>query len=1194
MKKRFFKYIISFLFAIVFTKNSSAQIQHFNMSDMTTYECRGFFHDDGYPLTQYLSVPSTTVTKVFSIHGTPGVPITMTFSPAFCQIQAQDNITFFNGPTIAFPVIVGPITSTNSLPTVVAPSGSLTIRWVENGNTVGFGWDGGWFSSSVPPLPPTATITPAPSCFANQITLTTNHGVICDSLKPNYFIINGPMTPGVATVTPMPCNNGTTTTIQITLQNPINQNCNYTINSTLFRYDNCDSAYKFQNIINTFSIASCPIQASLNVSPINTVCINSCSANVAIANPATVCLTYNYNWNPPLPPTPGPHAVCPTVTTVYTCTLTEVTTSAQTIVTNTIYVLDPQINPIANPTVCQGSNFNFTASPPGGFWLGPGITNSVTGFFCSGCTTAGVKTVTYQIGNCIATITVQVDPMNPGSTDAACVGNPTFQVSGGTPFGGTWYGDPHITPSGIFTPTAAGAYTVYYTVNTCTSLAKIINVTNSVTVPIVPIDICKSQWWTRFSNGYGIQPFGGRYSKIGPGITNNVLGTFSPSIAGPGPHVITYSLAGGCSATFAVNVLDIDVSPTTATTCPSHIPFIPTATAIPAGGSWSCSIAGAIQNTATGLYNPSAGGVNSHTDILVYKATNGCPDTLVMRAIRTNMNRDTVFFCANSANLQLSNNLVNFSYTPTGGVYSGTGVSLAGPNYFFNPSVAGPGIHTVYYDAYTCRDSVKMVVYPTALTVTDKTICSTHPPFIVEQLPIGVTWSGNGITNPSTGLFNPASVAPGTYTVGFTSKAPLTCNDNISITVYQFVASDIANLNTIYCFNNTNIPFTTVPPNGTLTAPATVTNNIFNPAAVGSGTYMLLYTFGEGACHTRDSITIRIYPQLTTTTSITKDSVCLGEASKLTVNASGGLPTVTNYTHTWSNGLIPMFSHNVIPTTTTLYTVVTTDGCSDPVIDSFLVVVSPQYYPAFATTSIQCYGENGTATINITPSGGNYSYSWNTNPVQTTSVLTGKAGKSYIVRIVNTETGCVKDTSIKIPGYNAIKSLFSPNPNLSCIPFNDNLVSFIDLSNGAINGTWSFGGVTKPYTPGQTIQHEFTQAGTYNVILTVSNEGNCTDQYTIPICILESTEIFLPDIFSPNKDGANDELFVRGGGIKEISFVLYDRWGTKVFETNDVKQGWDGTFKGKDAEPGIYAYFLNVTMLDDKKIIQKGEITLVR
>ncbi|MBL7918605.1 MAG: hypothetical protein JNM96_09410, partial [Bacteroidia bacterium] len=84
------------MFALVFIEKSSAQIQHFNMSNMTTYECRGFFHDDGYPATNYLSVPSTTVTKVFSIHGTPGSPITMTFSPApaSCQIQLGDNITF--------------------------------------------------------------------------------------------------------------------------------------------------------------------------------------------------------------------------------------------------------------------------------------------------------------------------------------------------------------------------------------------------------------------------------------------------------------------------------------------------------------------------------------------------------------------------------------------------------------------------------------------------------------------------------------------------------------------------------------------------------------------------------------------------------------------------------------------------------------------------------------------------------------------------------------------------------------------------------------------------------------------------------------------------------------------------------------------------------------------------------------------
>ena len=58
-------------------------------------------------------------------------------------------------------------------------------------------------------------------------------------------------------------------------------------------------------------------------------------------------------------------------------------------------------------------------------------------------------------------------------------------------------------------------------------------------------------------------------------------------------------------------------------------------------------------------------------------------------------------------------------------------------------------------------------------------------------------------------------------------------------------------------------------------------------------------------------------------------------------------------------------------------------------------------------------------------------------------------------------------------------------------------------------------------------------------------------------------ELYVPNGFSPNGDGQNDVLYVRGGGVTEMSWVIYDRWGEKVFETTDPKQGWDGTYKGK-------------------------------
>lgn len=1172
-----------------------SQIPNHNIGTYTVTDCRAKFYDNGGPILPYLSVLNTTTTHTFCIF--VGSQITMTFnpSPAQTQIQAGDFISFYNGATTGAPLIAGPFTATTAIPNIVAPSGSLTVFWSENGNTVGHGWNAGWFSLSVPPISPTATLASIPLCNATQITLNTSHGVICDSLKSNYFLVNGSMTPGVATVVAMSCNNGTTNVIQITLQNPLNQNCTYTVNSTLFRKDNCDSVYKFMNIVNTFSIANCPIQASISALPSNTVCAYNCNTTLTAVSPATTCLNFTYLWNQGLPPTAGIHAVCPTVTTVYSCTMTEISTLMQTVINRTVYVINPQITPVANPTVCQSNlNFNLIGSPVGGAWSGPGITNTLLGTFCPGCVSAGVKTITYTVGNCTATIQLTVIQISAGSADAACLGDPPFTVSGGTPGGGFWFGNPNITLGGVFTPSVLGTFTVLYTVGPCTSVPKSITVTNAIIVPTLAVTLCKSQWWARFSLGYGISPFGGRYYKVGPGITNDVLGIFTPSLAGVGSHIITYSLLSGCSATFEVIVLDIDVSPSSATTCPTAPPFIPTSTAVPAGGSWSCITAGSIVNPVTGLYNPSFSSINSHTDILVYTALNGCPDTIVMKAIKTSITPDSVFFCQTSSSLQLSNNGVNFNYTPPGGIYTGPGVSLSGPNYFFNPASAGPGVHTVYYDRNTCTDSVKMVVYPSMLSNADRTICSTHSTFVIAPLPPGITWNGLGVTNPTLGIFNPASVLAGnSYTLTYSPKAPLTCSNQAVITVYQFVPADITNLNPFYCFTNNNFTFNTIPTNGTLTAPATVTNNIFNPSVTGTGTFYVLYTFGVGQCNTRDSIKVTVHPQLTATLNATKTSLCLGESSFLTVQGSGGLPTVTTYTYNWSHGLISINNHNIVPNTTNIYTVVAEDGCSDPVTLTITINVFPKYYPSFVTTPKVCYGLNGQATVNITPND-NYTYSWNTNSVQTGSVLTGISGKNYQLTIINTASGCKRDTSIKIPGYDAIKALFLPNPNLTCIPYDENTVSFIDLSNGGIAGTWLFEGTTKSYTPGVSFSHEFSNPGNYNVTLKINNEGNCTDEYTIPICILETTDIFIPDIFSPNNDGANDVLFVRGNGILEVKFLVFDRWGTKVFETNNLSNGWDGTIKGKLAEPGTYAYFLNAKMNNGKEIKLKGGITLIR
>jgi len=88
--------------------------------------------------------------------------------------------------------------------------------------------------------------------------------------------------------------------------------------------------------------------------------------------------------------------------------------------------------------------------------------------------------------------------------------------------------------------------------------------------------------------------------------------------------------------------------------------------------------------------------------------------------------------------------------------------------------------------------------------------------------------------------------------------------------------------------------------------------------------------------------------------------------------------------------------------------------------------------------------------------------------------------------------------------------------------------------------------------------------------------------------------IFIPNIFSPNGDGQNDVLYVRGQGISQLHFVVYNRWGQQVFESRDINHGWDGTFQGQKAEIGVYGYFVSGVVEDGKMVSKRGTVTLVR
>jgi gliding motility-associated-like protein len=116
--------------------------------------------------------------------------------------------------------------------------------------------------------------------------------------------------------------------------------------------------------------------------------------------------------------------------------------------------------------------------------------------------------------------------------------------------------------------------------------------------------------------------------------------------------------------------------------------------------------------------------------------------------------------------------------------------------------------------------------------------------------------------------------------------------------------------------------------------------------------------------------------------------------------------------------------------------------------------------------------------------------------------------------------------------------------------------------------------------------------------LTVTDRFGCqfldSIQVQVKSALCAEPNIFVPNVFSPNGDGQNDVLFVRGNGITELYFAVYNRWGEKMFETNDQSQGWDGRFQGVQLGPDAYGYYLECRCGDGNKFFKKGNVTIVR
>jgi gliding motility-associated-like protein len=256
-------------------------------------------------------------------------------------------------------------------------------------------------------------------------------------------------------------------------------------------------------------------------------------------------------------------------------------------------------------------------------------------------------------------------------------------------------------------------------------------------------------------------------------------------------------------------------------------------------------------------------------------------------------------------------------------------------------------------------------------------------------------------------------------------------------------------------------------------------------------------------------------------------------------------------------------------------------GCDSTAILN-LNIASPPSVTAASIPGI-CGLPNATATATATGGSGGYVFSWSNGA--TGNSVTGLEPGNYLV-IATDQNGCTDSAQV---------SVFSTSASGVSLVANDTLLEFGDSVTLEVLGANTYlwappEGLSCTNCPSVIAS---PLASTIYQVTGVDSSG-CGYLLNVKIEVeIDVNEIFVPDAFSPNSDGINDKVFVRGS-IREFSFSVFNRWGEQVFRTQNQSQGWDGSYRGKELDTGVFVYYLTGTDAAGKSFNKKGNITLVK
>ncbi len=337
-------------------------------------------------------------------------------------------------------------------------------------------------------------------------------------------------------------------------------------------------------------------------------------------------------------------------------------------------------------------------------------------------------------------------------------------------------------------------------------------------------------------------------------------------------------------------------------------------------------------------------------------------------------------------------------------------------------------------------------------------------------------------------------------------------------------------------------------------------------------------------------VSVPVFPPLTLQVSNDVTEICPFISHTFYSQVSGGNG---NYSFQWRNNgvlLSSVDSLTVSPSTTSQYVVTLTDGCGNTLSDTVnYFITSLPLTLQMTPTQYICQGDS--AFISVTASGGygNYYYSWPSNGATTPGIWVYPSSTNSYQALVSDEC-----QTFTVSGFTQVQ-IVKPNADFTILTNNptENLpVSFYNTTVNGYGYTWFFGDGGSSYEIHPT--HTFSPYGEYYITLIATDINGCIDSITKPIYIEEEFYIYIPNTFIP--DGNRFNEFFSGSfiGVEWINIEVFNRWGERLFFSDQLDFAWDGTYKGMLVPDGTYTWKLIYRKNRSQEQQMTGHINVIK